>query len=40
MIHIVFQHADVKVLNQADEVCHDGQWFVMFRRNRSISAAS
>lgn len=23
---------DVQVKNQRDEVCHDGQWFVMFQR--------
>lgn len=25
---------DVQVTNQHDEVCQDGQWFVMFRRSR------
>ena len=31
---------DVLVKNQRDEVCHDGQWFVMFRRQDTIPADS
>jgi acyl dehydratase len=31
---------DVLVKNQHDEVCHDGQWFVMFRRQDTIPAGS
>ena len=31
---------DVLVKNQRDEVCHDGQWFVMFRRQDTIPAGS
>jgi acyl dehydratase len=31
---------DVLVKNQHDEVCHDGQWFVMFRRQTTVRAAS
>lgn len=27
---------DVSVLNQADEICHDGQWFVMFRTRDTV----
>jgi acyl dehydratase len=26
---------DVMVKNQSDELCHDGQWFVMFHRQQS-----
>ncbi len=29
---------DVAVKNQRGEVCHDGQWFVMFRRRASAPA--
>ncbi|RNM12029.1 dehydratase [Nocardioides pocheonensis] len=29
---------DVSVVNQAGEVCHDGQWFVMFRHNGGTAA--
>jgi acyl dehydratase len=28
---------DVLVKNQHDEVCHEGQWFVMFRRQSAVS---
>ena len=31
---------DVLVKNQHNEVCHDGQWFVMFRRQDTIPADS
>lgn len=30
---------DVVVRNQRDEVCHDGQWVVMFRRRATTPAA-
>lgn len=29
---------DIRVNNQRGEVCHDGQWFVMFRRRTSAPA--
>jgi acyl dehydratase len=30
---------DVDVVNQADEICHDGQWFVMFRTRDAVAVS-